>query len=110
VELIVGDLRLETTADGFLRDCAGWNAAVAAELARREGIDISAAHWEILCFIRDYYQQYKHLPNARMFATAIRKQLGEEKAASRYLQKLFPDGPLKYACKLAGLPKPPTCL
>ncbi|MDP3589858.1 MAG: TusE/DsrC/DsvC family sulfur relay protein, partial [Methylobacter sp.] len=24
--------------------------------------------------------------------------------------KLFPDGPLKYACKLAGLPKPPTCL
>ncbi|MGR9000220.1 MAG: TusE/DsrC/DsvC family sulfur relay protein, partial [Gammaproteobacteria bacterium] len=28
----------------------------------------------------------------------------------RYLHKLFPDGPLKYACKLAGLPKPPACL
>jgi len=36
--------------------------------------------------------------------------LGEEKGNSRYLQRLFPDGPLKYACKFGGLPKPPTCL
>jgi tRNA 2-thiouridine synthesizing protein E len=56
------------------------------------------------------YQQFQHLPNARMFVAAIRKQFGEEKGNSRYLQKLFPQGPLKYACKIAGLPKPPTCL
>ncbi len=87
-----------------------WNRPVAEELARREAITLSDDHWEILLFIRDYYRQFKHLPNARMFAAAIRKQLGEDKAQSRYLQKLFPSGPLKYACKLAGLPKPPTCL
>ena len=54
--------------------------------------------------------QFKHLPNARVFTKAIAVELGEEKGNSRYLHKLFPDGPLKTACKLAGLPKPPTCL
>lgn len=108
--LSVDGLALETSDDGFLRDAEQWNERVAHELARREDIELSSAHWEILLFIRDYYFQFRHLPNARMFAAAIRKKLGEEKAHSRYLQKLFPKGPLKYACKLAGLPKPPTCL
>lgn len=103
-------IALETTDEGFLRDAAQWNRRVADELARLEAIEISDAHWEILLFIRDYYQQFKHLPNARMFVTAVRKQFGEDKGNSRYLQKLFPQGPLKYACKIAGLPKPPTCL
>lgn len=107
---MVDGVSLETSEDGFLRDAQLWNEQVAEELARLNGIEISPDHWEILFFIRDYYFQFQHLPNARMFAAAIRKKLGEEKAGSRYLQKLFPDGPLKYACKLAGLPKPPTCL
>lgn len=101
---------LETTTEGFLPDARVWNEQIAEELAGLNNIEISPAHWEILYFIRDYYFQYQHLPNARMFAAAIRKKLGEDKASSHYLQKLFPDGPLKYACKLAGLPKPPTCL
>jgi tRNA 2-thiouridine synthesizing protein E len=107
---MIDSMPLETSADGFLRDAGLWNERVAEELARLNNIEISPAHWEILWFIRDYYFQYQHLPNARMFAAAIRKKLGEDKASSRYLQKLFPAGPLKYACKLAGLPKPPTCL
>lgn len=108
--LIVGDLSLETNDEGFLRDAGQWNEAVALELARLHAIELGPEHWEILLFIRAYYRQFKHLPNARMFVTAIRKQFGEDKGNSRYLQKLFPAGPLKYACKLAGLPKPPTCL
>ncbi|WKJ89948.1 TusE/DsrC/DsvC family sulfur relay protein [Methylomonas montana] len=108
--LMLDGIALETTDDGFLRDAAQWNRRVADELARLEAIEINDAHWEILLFIRDYYQQFKHLPNARMFVTAVRKQFGEDKGNSRYLQKLFPQGPLKYACKIAGLPKPPTCL
>jgi len=49
-------------------------------------------------------------PMRGFFTKAIAKELGEAKGNSRYLHKLFPEGPLKYACKLAGLPKPPTCL
>ena len=100
----------ETNEQGFLIRAADWNEQVAQVLADINDISLTAAHWDIINFIRQYYLQYKHLPNARVFAKAIAKTLGEEKANSRYLLRLFPDGPLKYACKLAGLPKPPTCL
>ena len=108
--LRVDGVVLATTEQGFLCDAALWNEKVAIALAELEQLELSVEHWEILLFIRDYYQRYKHLPNARMFVTAIRKTLGDDKGNSRYLQKLFPQGPLKYACKIAGLPKPPTCL
>jgi tRNA 2-thiouridine synthesizing protein E len=95
---------------GFLIRVTDWNEQVAQYLAELNDISLTEAHWEIINFIRQYYLQYKHLPNARVFAKAIAKVLGEDKANSRYLLRLFPEGPLKYACKLAGLPKPPTCL
>ena len=100
----------ETNSQGFLVHAADWNESIADQLAHNNQISLTPAHWEIIRFIRAYYQQFKHLPNARVFTKAIAKSLGEEKGNSRYLHKLFPDGPLKFACKLAGLPKPPTCL
>lgn len=101
---------LDVTDQGFLVDASDWNEAVARRLAELNNIELDERHWEIILFIRGYYQQFKHLPNARVFTKAVAKALGEEKGNSRYLHKLFPEGPLKYACKLAGLPKPPTCL
>ncbi|HBA66383.1 MAG: sulfurtransferase TusE [Gammaproteobacteria bacterium HGW-Gammaproteobacteria-10] len=98
------------TEQGFLVDMNDWDEAVARVLAKANSITLTDAHWEIIFFIRDYYLQFKHLPNARVFTKAVAKHLGAEKGNSRYLQRLFPDGPLKSACKLAGLPKPPTCL
>lgn len=108
--LTIGDKVLAITDQGFLCDTSQWDEAVAEHLAGLEGIAMTPAHWEIIWFVRDYYARFKHLPNARAFSKAIRTQLGEEKGQSRYLQRLFPDGPLKFACKIAGLPKPPTCL
>ena len=108
--LMVGSLCLETTDQGFLIKTTEWNEAVAVQLAALNQIALTEAHWEIILYMRHYYLQYKYLPNARVFTKAIAKEFGEEKGNSRYLHKLFPDGPLKYTCKLAGLPKPPTCL
>ncbi len=110
MDVIDHDLHLKTTEQGFLMNSADWNEDVAQQLAASSNIELSDDHWEIILFIRSYYQQFKHLPNARVFTKAIAKEFGEEKGNSRYLHKLFPEGPLKYACKLAGLPKPPTCL
>ena len=107
---MVDSRQLETTDQGFLVKTAEWNEAVAVQLAALNQITLTEAHWEIILFIRHYYLQFKHLPNARVFTKAIAKEFGEEKGNSRYLHKLFPEGPLKYACKLAGLPKPPTFL
>jgi tRNA 2-thiouridine synthesizing protein E len=108
--LIVNERVLATNDQGFLVNASDWNETVAVKLAEANRIELSPAHWEIIRFIRNYYLEFKHLPNARVFTKAIAKSLGEDKGNSRYLHQLFPDGPLKYACKLAGLPKPPTCL
>jgi tRNA 2-thiouridine synthesizing protein E len=110
MELMVNGRALALTEQGFLVNRLDWDEAVASRLAQHENITLTDQHWEIIWFIRSYYQQYKHLPNTRMFIKAIARTLGEDKGNSRYLHRLFPDGPLKYACKLAGLPKPPTCL
>lgn len=108
--LEVNGVILPLTDQGFLTDFKQWDERVALALASQEGIFLEAGHWEILHFIRDYYLCYKHLPNTRIFIKAIQASLGQEKGCSRYLHALFPQGPLKYACKLSGLPKPPTCL
>ena len=110
MELIINGKTLKTTKEGFLINLNDWDKIVAAEIAKLNNLELSDAHWEIIFFIRKYYQQFKHLPNARMFSKAIKKEFSDEKGNSRYLHKLFPQGPLKYACKVAGIPKPPTCL
>jgi tRNA 2-thiouridine synthesizing protein E len=110
MELKVNEVVLAMTDQGFLVNASDWSEEVAVKLAEANRIELSPAHWEIIRFIRNYYLEFKHLPNARVFTKAIGKSLGEDKGNSRYLHQLFPDGPLKYACKLAGLPKPPTCL
>jgi tRNA 2-thiouridine synthesizing protein E len=107
---MVDCLKLERTDQGFLVNSSDWNDQVAHQLAKLDNMELSDQHWEIILFIRSYYQQYKHLPNTRVFIKAIARILGEDKGNSRYLHRLFPDGPLKYACKFAGLSKPPTCL
>jgi tRNA 2-thiouridine synthesizing protein E len=101
---------LETTESGFLTDANVWDEHVAAALAASIPIALTEAHWEIVRFIRSYYLRFHHLPNTRMFVKAVQKEFGEEKGNSRYLHRLFPESPLKYACMIAGLPKPPGCI
>lgn len=97
------------TADGFLIDSGQWDERVASVLAKQIGIELTEAHWEIIHFIRQYYQRFQHLPNMRMFVKAVQKELGPDKGQSAYLHTLFPS-PLKHACLIAGTPKPPGCI
>ena len=59
-------------------------------------------HWEVVNFLRKYYEEYQIAPAVRVLTKAIGKQLGPEKGNSQYLYELFPYGPAKQACKIAG--------
>lgn len=98
------------TEHGFLVFINDWNETVAEKLARINNIELTPAHWEIVLFMRNYYEQFNYLPNTRVFVKIIANQFGVKKGNSHYLQRLFPQSPLKYVCLIAGLPKPPTCL
>jgi len=109
MDLIVDGVAYARNDQGFLVDPSVWNERLAERMAALEGIELTGQHWEIIHFIRAYYFSYQHLPNARMFTKAVARGLGEDKGNSRHLHRLFPESPLKDACKLAGLPKPPGC-
>jgi len=102
--------QLERDEYGFLKNKSQWCEAVAKALALEDGLSLTPLHWEIIHFMQAYYDEFNHQPNARLFGQAIKKKLGAEKGASIYLYKLFPEGPLKYANKYAGLPIPPSCI
>lgn len=101
---------IPTDDNGYLLNLSDWSAELAEIIAQKEGIQLTEMHWEIIYAVREFYQEYKTSPAIRMLVKALAQKFGEEKGNSRYLQKLFPDGPAKQASKISGLPKPAKCL
>ena len=102
--------QIETDTSGYLLNIDDWNEEVAKHIAQLEGVELTDAHWEVIHFVRDFYQEYNTSPAIRMLVKAMSEKLGTDKGNSRYCKRLFPDGPAKQATKLAGLPKPAKCL
>ncbi|WP_130470579.1 TusE/DsrC/DsvC family sulfur relay protein [Candidatus Magnetaquicoccus inordinatus] len=100
----------ETDEDGYLVNLSDWSEAVAKHLAETESVDMTESHWEVVNFLREYYEEYKIAPMIRILTKAIGKKLGKEKGNTKYLYDLYPGGPAKQACKIAGLPKPTGCV
>ncbi len=101
---------IETDAQGYLKNSADWNEAMASLLAQQESIVLTDAHWQVIRFVREFYLEFNTSPAIRMLVKAMGQKYGEEKGNSRYLFRLFPEGPAKQATKIAGLPKPVKCL
>lgn len=110
VQLSTGDRTVALDKDGYLKQLDDWSPPVAEALAVNEGIKLTADHWEVIHLLRDFYRQYQLSPAMRPLVKYIALHLGQEKASSIYLLKLFPGSPAKIASKLAGLPKPENCL
>ena len=100
----------ETDEEGYLVNLAEWNEDIGKAIAVIENVEMSPNHWEVVTFLRDYYNEYQIAPAVRVLTKAIGKQLGPDKGNSKYLYELFPYGPAKQACKIAGLPKPTGCV
>ncbi|MER2604219.1 MAG: TusE/DsrC/DsvC family sulfur relay protein [Siculibacillus sp.] len=96
--------------EGYLTDLSEWNPELALLIAKDEKIDMTDEHWEVVNFLREYYDEYQIAPAIRVLTKALKKKLGEEKSSNKYLYDLFPYGPAKQACKIAGLPKPTGCV
>jgi tRNA 2-thiouridine synthesizing protein E len=106
----VGGKTYETDEEGYLANLTDWTEEVAGEIAKVENVEMSSNHWEVVNFLREYYNEYQIAPAVRVLTKAIGKKLGADKGNSKYLYELFPYGPAKQACKIAGLPKPTGCV
>ena len=97
-------------SNGYLLSARSWSREFCEFMAAREGLALENAHWQVVGMVRAYYARYDDSPPMRALVKLVAKELGTEKANSRYLYKLFPDGPGKQASLLAGLPKPVSCI
>jgi tRNA 2-thiouridine synthesizing protein E len=92
--------------EGYLVDPADWNDSVAEALARKEGIELTEAHWTVLRFMRKYYEEHHIAPDARHVMKHLAEYRGPEHAERNDLFRLFPYAYVKQACKIAGMRRP----
>ncbi len=97
---------IEFTANGRLMHLADWSEKVANVLARNDNLTLSAAHWEVMRVMREFYQRYNTTPIMKIFKKTLAEKLGPDKATDDYLERLFPLGVMSQCSKLAGLPEP----
>src|SRR5689334_20435320 len=95
---------VEVDEDGFIQQPEVWDENLALALARTDGVsELTDAHWKIIDYIRGYFHEFEIAP-------MIRKMCKETSFSLREIYELFPSGPAKGACKVAGLPKPTGCV
>lgn len=103
-KIMLGNMEIEIDEDGFIQEPEKWNQAIAEDLAKLEqAYPMTEEHWKVVNYLRDYYLKYEIAPPIRMLV----KQTGFD---LKKIYQLFPSGPAKGACKIAGLPKPTGCV
>ena len=103
-KVTLGGKEIEIDEDGFIQEPSKWSEQVAAALAATEGVsELTERHWQLINYLRDYYQKFGSAPMIRKMCKEVGMKLGE-------VYELFPTGPAKGACKAAGLPKPTGCV
>jgi dissimilatory sulfite reductase related protein len=100
----VKDKDVELDEDGFLVNPEDWNDDLVAYFAKQEEVsELTENHWKMINYLRDYYKKFGVAP-------MVRKLCKETGFSLKEVYEMFPSGPAKGACKLAGLPKPTGCV
>jgi tRNA 2-thiouridine synthesizing protein E len=99
----INGVAIDVNEEGYLTNHAQWNRDIAAALAQEVGITLTDAHWKVLNFIDTDFKEKGVVPGMRRM-----NKVGG--IPTKDLYALFPDGPIKKAAKIAGYPKPASCV
>ena len=94
---------VEFDTDGFMLNPMAWTPEIGEAIAAREGLDLTDRHWVVINFAREEYEENGESPTMRRITTTTDVDTKE-------IYALFPGGPAKVACKIAGLSKPTGCI
>lgn len=100
------DRHIATDEDGFLLDPEDWDRDIARAISREKGLPMSAAHWEVVEFVREHFETHGRVPEARHVLKHLAERRGRQRATRKYLYELFPYGYGQQACRIAGMRKP----
>lgn len=93
-----------TDSEGYLQNLDDWSEEFAHALALEEGLVLTDEHWEVIHFIRDYYEKHGVQAQVRAMIKHFERQWGPQRGNNHYLHDLFPKGgPQKQGNRLAGV-------
>jgi tRNA 2-thiouridine synthesizing protein E len=101
-EKVLSGKTVQVNDEGYFTDPSQWTQQMALEMAKEYGIELTEKHFQVIEFLRQRYLAGEVLTIRRMGNSGIVDIKG--------LYQLFPGGPLKISSKLAGIPKPASCV
>ncbi len=99
---IIGERAISVNEEGYLTDHSQWDKEVAQTIAKENNIDLQQKHWDVINFLQDQHK--------KEVALNIRKIGSSGVVDIKEFYQLFPQGPLKTSTKIAGIPKPASCI
>jgi len=90
--------------DSFPHAPSDWSPAVAEEVAKQDGLELTEDHWQLVRALQEYYDKAER-PHLREIKDALDESF-HIKGGMKYLYEIIPGGPVAQGCKLAGLDIP----
>ncbi|MCB1179582.1 MAG: TusE/DsrC/DsvC family sulfur relay protein [Leptospiraceae bacterium] len=102
MEETIAGKQISVNEEGYLTDFSQWTQEIGDAIAKKLGITMTPRHWEVIKFLQDEYKNG--------VALSIRK-IGKSSVVDiKEFYQLFPTAPLKASSKIAGIPKPASCI
>ncbi len=102
METTIAGVMVDLDSEGYLTDSEQWSVSVAEEIAAEEEIQLTPKHMEVIEYLREQYSDGVKLSIRRVGKSGI--------VSIKELYGLFPGGPLKKSSRIAGIPKPVSCV
>ncbi|MFY7839945.1 MAG: TusE/DsrC/DsvC family sulfur relay protein [Lacibacter sp.] len=102
MEKTIAGKAIAVNEEGYLTDFSQWNEQVGEELAKEANIDLTPRHWEVLKYLQKEQQSQVALSIRRVGKSGV--------VDIKEFYALFPNAPLKTSTKIAGIPKPASCI
>ena len=102
MESVLAGIKVDLSDDGYLKDMSQWNEDIAREIAEEVGIELTPKHFEVIKYLRDKTTAKESLTIRGVGKSGI--------VTIKELYVLYPKGPLKFSSKIAGIPKPTSCI
>ncbi len=102
METTIAGQSVALNEEGYLTDLNQWTKEVASHIALEEGINLNDEHWPVIEFLQDQYRNEIPLTIRKVGKSGI--------VNIKEFYALFPGGPLKKASRIAGIPKPASCI
>lgn len=102
METLIAGQNVKVNEEGYLLDFSQWDRKVGEQIAQAEGITMTPRHWEVIEWLQEQVKADK--------ALSIRGIKKSGVLDIKEFYALFPGGPLKISTKIAGVPKPKSCI